>query len=137
MSKLFYQTRLERPELDRAEGIYMWDKSGKRYIDGSSGAMVSNIGHSNPAVLHAMQKHSRKKGCVGMRPHIFGAVDQTLPVLPPAPLQRTCTDGAAEIKRKALNVWSGGDVVVHGGCKCGAGCIENAALCIHEILRES
>ncbi len=24
-SRLFYQTRLERPQLDRAEGIYMWD----------------------------------------------------------------------------------------------------------------
>jgi adenosylmethionine-8-amino-7-oxononanoate aminotransferase len=42
--------------LDRAEGIYMWDKSGKRYIDGSSGAMVSNIGHSNPNVLAAMRR---------------------------------------------------------------------------------
>jgi adenosylmethionine-8-amino-7-oxononanoate aminotransferase len=42
--------------LDRAEGIYMWDKFGKRYIDGSSGAMVSNIGHSNPNVLAAMQR---------------------------------------------------------------------------------
>ncbi len=52
---LFYQSRLARPELDRAEGIYMWDTSGKRYIDGSSGAMVSNIGHSNPAVLDAMR----------------------------------------------------------------------------------
>jgi len=41
--------------LDRAEGIYMWDKTGKRYIDGSSGAMVSNIGHSNPNVLAAMR----------------------------------------------------------------------------------
>lgn len=56
MSRLFYQTRLERPELDRAEGIYLWDKSGKRYIDGSSGAMVSNIGHSNPRVLDAMRR---------------------------------------------------------------------------------
>lgn len=54
-SRLFYQSRLRRPLLDRAEGIYMWDKSGKRYIDGSSGAMVSNIGHSNPNVLEAMR----------------------------------------------------------------------------------
>lgn len=54
-STLFYQTRLPRPQLDRAEGIHMWDNSGKRYIDGSSGAMVSNIGHSNPAVLAAMR----------------------------------------------------------------------------------
>jgi len=56
MSRLFYQSRLERPHLQRAEGIYMWDVHGKRYIDGSSGAMVSNIGHSNPRVLEAMQK---------------------------------------------------------------------------------
>ncbi|SMY09179.1 aminotransferase family protein [Flavimaricola marinus] len=55
MSKLFYQTKSPRPMLDRADGIYMWDTSGKRYIDGSSGAMVSNIGHGNPAVLSAMQ----------------------------------------------------------------------------------
>src|SRR6056300_192064 len=54
-SYLFYQSRSRRPLLDRAEGIYMWDKSGKRYIDGSSGAMVSNIGHSNPNVLEAMR----------------------------------------------------------------------------------
>lgn len=55
-SRLFYQSRSRRPMLDRAEGIYMWDKSGKRYIDGSSGAMVSNIGHSNPNVLAAMRR---------------------------------------------------------------------------------
>lgn len=55
MSNLFYQTKSPRPMLDQAEGIYMWDTDGKRYIDGSSGAMVSNIGHSNPAVLAAMR----------------------------------------------------------------------------------
>ncbi len=68
MSKLFYQTRLNRPELDRAEGIYMWDQSGKRYIDGSSGAMVSNIGHSNPAVLDAMRAQM-EKATFGYRLH--------------------------------------------------------------------
>lgn len=54
-SHLFYQTRLRRPLLDRAEGIYLWDVEGNRYIDGSSGAIVSNIGHSNPKVLAAMR----------------------------------------------------------------------------------
>jgi len=68
MSKLFYQTRLERPDLDRAEGTYMWDQSGKRYIDGSSGAMVSNIGHSNPAVLDAMRAQM-DKATFGYRLH--------------------------------------------------------------------
>lgn len=54
-SNLFYQSRKRRPEVDRAEGIYIWGKNGQRYIDGSSGAMVSNIGHSNPNVLAAMK----------------------------------------------------------------------------------
>ena len=59
-SHLFYQSRLRRPLVDRAEGIYIWDRSGKRYIDGSSGAMISNIGHSNPKVLEAMRKQMEK-----------------------------------------------------------------------------
>lgn len=54
-SNLFYQSRKRRPEVERAEGIYIWGKNGERYIDGSSGAMVSNIGHSNPRVLAAMK----------------------------------------------------------------------------------
>ena len=55
-SHLFYQTVSRRPRIARAEGIYLWDTSGKRYIDASSGPMVSNIGHSNPRVLAAMKK---------------------------------------------------------------------------------
>ncbi len=54
-SHLFYQTRLRRPLVDRASGIHIWDVNGRRYIDGSSGAMVCNIGHSNPRVLAAMR----------------------------------------------------------------------------------
>ena len=68
MSNLFYQTKSPRPMLDRAEGIYMWDVDGKRYIDGSSGAMVSNLGHSNPAVLEAMRAQM-DKSTFGYRLH--------------------------------------------------------------------
>lgn len=38
----------------------MWDKSGKRFLDGSSGAMVCNIGHSNENVLAAMRAQMEK-----------------------------------------------------------------------------
>ena len=55
-SHLFYQQGSRRPLISRAEGIYAWDASGKRYLVGSSGAMVSNIGHSNPRVLEAMRQ---------------------------------------------------------------------------------
>ena len=40
-SNLFYLDNIDRPELDRAEGIYLWDTNGKKYIDASSGPMVS------------------------------------------------------------------------------------------------
>jgi adenosylmethionine-8-amino-7-oxononanoate aminotransferase len=59
-SHLFYQTRQRRPLIERAEGIYIWDIHGKRYIDGSSGAMVANIGHGNPRVLQAMRDQMDK-----------------------------------------------------------------------------
>ncbi|NQU59100.1 MAG: aspartate aminotransferase family protein [Rhodospirillales bacterium] len=67
-SHLFYQSRLRRPVLDMARGVYMWDVDGKRYLDGSSGAMVSNIGHSNPNVLEAMRRQM-EKSTFGYRLH--------------------------------------------------------------------
>ena len=54
-SHLFYQAHGRRPRIAKAEGIYAWDQDGKRYIDASSGPMVSNIGHSNTRVLAAMK----------------------------------------------------------------------------------
>lgn len=67
-SYLFYQSRNPRPFLDHGEGIYLFDEDGKRYIDGSSGAMVSNIGHSNPRVL-AKIKAQMDKATFGYRLH--------------------------------------------------------------------
>lgn len=67
-SHLFYQTKQRRPVLDRAEGVYMWDASGKRYLDGCSGAMVSNLGHSNPQVIEAMRRQM-EKSTFGYRLH--------------------------------------------------------------------
>ena len=67
-SYLFYQSSSSRPFLDRGEGIYLFDENGKRYIDGSSGAMVSNIGHSNPRVL-AKMKAQMDKATFGYRLH--------------------------------------------------------------------
>lgn len=59
-SHLFYQSRLRRPLASHAEGIYIWDEHGRKVIDGSSGAMVVNIGHSNRNVLDAMKRQMDK-----------------------------------------------------------------------------
>ena len=67
-SHLFYQTHARRPVLAEARDVYMWDIEGKRYLDGSSGAMVSNIGHSHPHVLAAMRAQM-EKSTFGYRLH--------------------------------------------------------------------
>lgn len=107
-SKLFYQTRLKRPELDRAEGIYLWDTSGKRYLDGSSGAMVSNIGHSNPAVLAAMREQM-DKSTFGYRLHFQAASAEALAEktanLAPAGLEKVFfVSGGSEAVESAIKL---------------------------------
>ncbi len=42
-------------EMQQAEGIYIIDTNGKKYIDGIAGFSVNNIGHSHPAVVKAVQ----------------------------------------------------------------------------------
>ena len=47
-------------EFERAEGIYMYDKSGKGYIDLISGIGVSNVGHRHPKVTEAIHNQVDK-----------------------------------------------------------------------------
>ncbi len=47
-------------EIDRAEGIYIYDTSGKRYMDLISGVGVSNIGHGHPRVVEAIRRQAQK-----------------------------------------------------------------------------
>ncbi len=42
-------------EMVKAEGIYLFDVDGKKYIDAIAGFSVANIGHSNPKVVEAVQ----------------------------------------------------------------------------------
>ncbi len=107
-SHLFYQSRTRRPELDRAEGVYMWDVSGKRYLDGSSGAMVCNIGHSNPQVLAAMRRQM-EKSTFGYRLHFETESAERLAAktaaLSPAGLERVFfVSGGSEAVESAIKL---------------------------------
>lgn len=48
------------PQVGRAEGVYLWDADGHRYLDATAGAVVANIGHGNPHVLAAMQAQAAR-----------------------------------------------------------------------------
>ena len=39
----------------RGEGIYIYDKDGKRYLDASGGAAVSCLGHGHPRIISAIK----------------------------------------------------------------------------------
>jgi len=60
-------------EIDSAEGIYLYDKQGKAYIDLVSGFAVSNIGHRHPRVLAAIKAQLDKY----MHVTVYGEYVQT------------------------------------------------------------
>lgn len=56
MSKVFPRhTQIELPTAYKGDGIYIVDTDGKYYLDGSGGAAVSCLGHSDPDVIAAIK----------------------------------------------------------------------------------
>ena len=56
MSHVFPRhTKGEMPVAVRGEGIYLYDSTGKSYLDGSGGAAVSCLGHSDADVISAIK----------------------------------------------------------------------------------
>src|SRR5678809_654110 len=47
-------------EIVKAEGIYQYDKAGKKYTDLISGFSVANIGHSHPKVIKAVREQAAR-----------------------------------------------------------------------------
>ena len=52
------------PLITHGEGVYLYDEKGKRYIDGSGGALVVNIGHGQKEILQSMADQMGKVGYV-------------------------------------------------------------------------
>ena len=55
MSHVFYR-KLHRnlPTIVKGQGVWLYDAAGKRYLDGSGGAMVANVGHGVEEIAAAM-----------------------------------------------------------------------------------
>ena len=57
MSYALHRSLLKNPpRAVRGEGSYLFDDTGKRYLDACGGAAVSCLGHSHPAIIEAIQK---------------------------------------------------------------------------------
>ncbi|HSG18193.1 MAG TPA: aspartate aminotransferase family protein [Anaerolineae bacterium] len=53
-----------RPMIAFGEGVYLYDQQGKRYLDGSGGPLVVNVGHGRPEVVEAMHQQLAKAAYV-------------------------------------------------------------------------
>ena len=60
-------------DIDRAEGVYLYDKKGQKYFDLISGIAVSNLGHGNKAINAAIKQQVDKY----LHVMVFGEYSQT------------------------------------------------------------
>ena len=62
---VFYRTMNHaRPKIAYGKGIYLYDDSGKRYIDGSGGPLVVNVGHGRSEIVDAMTRQAAEAAYV-------------------------------------------------------------------------
>jgi len=60
-SAYFFHTYKRIPlEIDRGEGMYLFSKDGKRYLDMFSGLAVNALGYAHPRVLRAIEEQARR-----------------------------------------------------------------------------
>jgi adenosylmethionine-8-amino-7-oxononanoate aminotransferase len=64
------------PRIARAEGVFVWDAQGNRYLDATSGPVAVNLGHGNRRVLDAMRNQA-EKACFAY-PSCFESEDNLL-----------------------------------------------------------
>jgi adenosylmethionine-8-amino-7-oxononanoate aminotransferase len=61
VSSVFYRDSASSyPVATRGEGVYLYDDSGRQYLDMSGGAAVSCMGHGHPDIVRAVQEQAAK-----------------------------------------------------------------------------
>ena len=63
MSRVFRRAA-DLPVAARAEGGWVEDNTGRRYLDAAGGAVVVGIGHGDTVVAAAMEEQARRFACV-------------------------------------------------------------------------
>jgi len=87
---IFSRGAVELHEMVKGEGIYLWSKEGKRYIDGSAGPICVNIGHGVKEVTDAVQKQMSEVSYVHSSHFTTNSV-------------KACADKLATMTPKGLN----------------------------------
>lgn len=93
--------------MEKAEGVYLWDRSGKKYIDFSSQLMNVNIGHGNTRMTKAVESQMSELSFVS--PSIAtksrGELGKLIADVTPGNLQKSFfTLGGAEAIENAIKI---------------------------------
>lgn len=108
MSRLIHLNLEQTPPVAvRGEGPYLFDDSGRRYIDASGGPAVTCLGHGDPEVVAAIRKQAGK---------VTYAFDAFFTHEPAESLARVLTDAAPEPLKRVFFV-SGGSEGVESALK--------------------
>ena len=85
------QAGLNPINVERAKGVYVYDRDGKRYLDFSSQLMNVNIGHGHPAIRDAVVKQMDEVSYVypGMTTEVRGELGKKLAEIAPGSLNKT------------------------------------------------
>ena len=73
--------------IDRAEGDYVWDMDGKRYIDFQNGWATNPVGNCHPEVLEAVEAANRTYGFHYDHPLRYELAERLATIMP-GPLPR-------------------------------------------------
>jgi adenosylmethionine-8-amino-7-oxononanoate aminotransferase len=87
---IFSRGTTQLSEMVKGEGIYLWSKQGKRYIDGSAGPICVNIGHGVKEVTEAVYKQMSEVSYVHSSHFTTSSV-------------KNCADKLASLAPKTLN----------------------------------
>lgn len=93
----------------RAEGSYVWDVEGNKYLDFSSGIAVMNIGHSHPKVMQAVRQQAAEFQhlcfAVGMHPTYVELAERLNRLAPgPSPKKSFLVNSGAEAVENAVKI---------------------------------
>lgn len=90
-------------DIERAEGLYIYDTDGKRFMDLNSGICVSSLGHCHPAVVEAIREQTGRY----MHTMVYGEHLQT----PQVALARLLSEQLPDSLQSVYLVTSGTEAV--------------------------
>jgi taurine--2-oxoglutarate transaminase len=93
--------------IEKAKGVYFWDRSGKKYLDFNSQLMNVNIGHGDQRITEAVSRQMKDLSFIypGAATEVRGELGKKIAELTPGNLTKTLfTNSGAEAIENAIKV---------------------------------